>query len=80
MTTPHPAHRALIVEKTDDGTHARIVTGSEDLLGDGDVLARAESVLERGNPAARMREIFQDTGSFPDVVRWVADETTSMTR
>lgn len=49
-------------------------------LGDGDVLARAESVLERGNPAARMREIFQDTGSFPDVVRWVVDETTSMTR
>lgn len=38
MTTPHPAHRALVVEKNDDGTHARIVTGSADLLGDGDVL------------------------------------------
>lgn len=49
-------------------------------IGDGEVLARAESVLERGNPAARMREIFRATGSFPDVVRWVVDETTAMAR
>jgi carboxylate-amine ligase len=47
-------------------------------LGDGGTLALLEPVLERGSAATAMREIFRREGSFPEVVRWVVEETATL--
>ncbi len=44
-------------------------------IGDGPILAAAARVLQRGTAADEMRRIFEDTGSYPDVVRWVVERT-----
>lgn len=46
-------------------------------LGDGATLALAGAVLERGSPAQGMREVYERSSSFPEVVRWVVDETSA---
>jgi carboxylate-amine ligase len=38
-------------------------------------LARVENILDIGNPAHRMRRAFDQAGSLPALVRWLADET-----
>ena len=43
--------------------------------GDGDVLSEAHWILEQGTAATRMREIYEETGSLPDVTRWVVEQT-----
>lgn len=44
-------------------------------LGDGEILAGAERILARGTAASAMRRAWEETGSFPEVVRWVARHT-----
>lgn len=44
-------------------------------LGDGPVLAGAARVLEQGTASAAMRRVFEETGSYPEVVRWVVERT-----
>ncbi|HEX6938230.1 MAG TPA: YbdK family carboxylate-amine ligase [Longimicrobiales bacterium] len=44
-------------------------------LGDGPILADAGRILRRPTAAAEMRRIYEETGSYPDVVRWVAART-----
>lgn len=44
-------------------------------LGDGPSLALAEEVLARGSVAGQLREVFARSGSFPEVMRWLVQET-----
>jgi carboxylate-amine ligase len=44
-------------------------------LGDGASLALAGEVLERGSVASEMREVYESSGSFPAVVRWLVEQS-----
>nr|NIP79192.1 YbdK family carboxylate-amine ligase [Gemmatimonadota bacterium]NIQ53880.1 YbdK family carboxylate-amine ligase [Gemmatimonadota bacterium]NIU74049.1 YbdK family carboxylate-amine ligase [Gammaproteobacteria bacterium]NIX44109.1 YbdK family carboxylate-amine ligase [Gemmatimonadota bacterium]NIY08343.1 YbdK family carboxylate-amine ligase [Gemmatimonadota bacterium] len=44
-------------------------------LGEIDVLERAEALMERGNGAERMRQVYRDHGSYAEVVAWLIRET-----
>lgn len=44
-------------------------------LGDGAALERIDALLERGNAADRMRQVYRNSGDLGVVVRWLAGET-----
>lgn len=44
-------------------------------LGDGDTLNLVAEVVDRGSPASAMREVFRRESSFPEVTRWVIEQT-----
>ncbi|MFS8636570.1 MAG: YbdK family carboxylate-amine ligase [Gemmatimonadota bacterium] len=44
-------------------------------IGDGPILASAARVLQQGTAAAAMRRVFEETGSYPEVARWVVERT-----
>jgi len=44
-------------------------------LGDGAAVERIDALLERGNAADRMRQVYRDSGDLGVVVRWLAGET-----
>jgi glutamate---cysteine ligase / carboxylate-amine ligase len=46
-------------------------------LGDGPALAAIERVLEHGNAATAMREVYAREGTFSAVSQWVAEQTLS---
>jgi carboxylate-amine ligase len=46
-------------------------------LGDGASLALAGAVLGRGNAALEMRRVYERNSSFPEVVRWVVEQTSA---
>lgn len=48
-----------------------------DRLGDGASLALVEEVLARGSVARVLREVFARSASFPEVVRWLIEETSA---
>ena len=52
----------------------RLLPVAED-LGDADMLARVPALLDRGNPARRIREAAGRAEGLSDVVRWLAGET-----
>jgi carboxylate-amine ligase len=46
-------------------------------LGDGASLALAGEVLARGSVASAMREVYERGSSFPEVVRWLIEQTAA---
>lgn len=44
-------------------------------LGDGSDLISLAAHAEAGNPAKHMRAVYRETGSYPAVVRWLAEQT-----
>jgi hypothetical protein len=46
-------------------------------LGDGASLALAGEVLARGSVASAMREVYERRSSFPEVVRWLIEQTAA---
>jgi glutamate---cysteine ligase / carboxylate-amine ligase len=46
-----------------------------DALGDGAAAAHAETILQRGSAAERMRHVRAHRGDLQEVVRWLADES-----
>lgn len=51
------------------------LAGTAEALGETQVLARVEGLLERGNGADRLRRVYRESGSFEEVVRWLVGET-----
>jgi glutamate---cysteine ligase / carboxylate-amine ligase len=43
--------------------------------GDGEALAEARGILERGMASTQMRRIHEETGSIPDVMKWIVEQT-----
>jgi glutamate---cysteine ligase / carboxylate-amine ligase len=66
----HAPIRSLIRRLTDR------VSRSAEELGDTEALAHIDTLLERGNAAARLRRRFDEAGTLTSLVEWLIDESS----